>query len=295
MLIAENSQALREALQSVSTSLKQIGVDSPLREAEILLCSVLGCNRSKLYLNLNQSLSFSQQELLANYVDKRIQRIPVQYITGQQSFRYLTLSIDPRALIPRPETELLVEMVIEFIKDHESPTVIDLGTGSGAIALSIAYEVPRSKVIAIDNCPKALELARQNVSKLNLKNRVNLMCSDLFTELGAELEGKVDVVVSNPPYLKSAEIENLMCEVKDFEPRIALDGGENGLDYIREIVNQAPYFLRSEGLLAMEVGYGQAEETAKIIEAADNYSRIEIKKDYSGIDRIITAKLVSSA
>ena len=203
----------------------------------------------------------------------------------------MNIKIDQNVFIPRPETELLAEVVIRFAKLRESPIVVDLGTGSAAIALSVAWEVSGSRVFAVDVSPLALKLACRNVSDLGLQNRVRLVQSDLFEDLEDYLKGKVDAVVSNPPYISSADIEQLMPEVRDFEPRIALDGGEDGLDVVRKLIRQTPEFLKPGGLLALEVGYGQADKVGDLLETTDAFGSIRVLKDYSGIDRIITVIL----
>ncbi len=289
--MTEENLTVKEALQITSVKLGQAGIDSCLGEAGLLLSSILDCTRSQVHLNRDYVLSYSQMESLKLHVEKREKRVPLQYITEQQSFRYLNIKVDQNVFIPRPETELLAETVIRFAELRESPTVVDLGTGSAAIALSVACEVSGARVFAVDISPLALKLAYRNVSDLGLQNRVRLVQSDLFEDLEDYLEGKVDAVVSNPPYISSADIEQLMPEVRDFEPRIALDGGEDGLDVVRKLISQTPEFLKPGGLLALEIGYGQADKVRDLLETTDAFGRIKVLKDYSGIDRIIRAIL----
>ncbi len=291
--LANGRATAREALGLASDHLKQAGISSAGLDAEVLICSVLGLSRTQLFVNLDRELSKLEQARLAAYVDRRKQRVPLQYVTGQSSFRYLDIKTDSRVLIPRPETELLVEAALSFLRDLDAPLVIDIGTGSGAIALSIARELPRSQVIAVDICPDALKMADENAASSGLGDHIQLVRSDLFKSLDQDLMGKVDAIISNPPYVESDSIKDLLPEIKDFEPAIALDGGRDGLLVIGEIVQESIQFLRAGGLMALEVGCGQAERVREIMGKTYAYTSIEIKQDYSGIDRIITAQLRS--
>lgn len=281
--------SVSEALRLASSEFRKAHIGCPLQETEVLLGFVLGYSRSEIYLHLDQGLSSREQCCFQVSIKKRLGRVPLQYIIKRQSFRYLDLRMKEGVFIPRPETELLAECVIEFVKFRESPAVIDVGTGTGAIALSIASEVPGSHVFAVDICPKALALAAYNTNHLGLENQVCFVKSDLFEELDTVLEGKVDAIVSNPPYIATGDVAELPSEVRDFELAIALDGGEDGLRILRRLVLGACQLLKPKGLLALEVGYGQAGNVVKIIKATHKFDDINTVKDYSGIERVVFA------
>ena len=279
---------IREALRLVSSKLSRAGFDSPWSNAEVLLAFALNCSRFEIYADSERALDSNEAGSLAFYLEKRLGNVPLQYITGRQNFRYLNLKVEPGVFIPRPETELLAGCVIDFIRAKKSPLVVDLGTGSGAIALSIAYEVPQASVIAVDVCSKALAVASDNARESGLENRVSLLRSDLFENLDDWLKGNVDAIVANPPYILPAEIGSLPREVRCFEPIKALDGGEGGLSIITRIISGAGKFIGVGGLLAIEVGHQQARDVADIIKASCKFSNINIMEDYASIERIVT-------
>ncbi|HAW60119.1 MAG TPA: peptide chain release factor N(5)-glutamine methyltransferase [Actinobacteria bacterium] len=280
---------LSEALKLAASRFEEFGLESSLREAEILLGAVFGLPRSSLYAHDSRVLTEAEKASCEAIIEERLRGVPTQYILGEQPFRYLNLKLEPGVFIPRPETEILVELVVSFaLKETKPLTVVDLGTGSGAIALSIAYEVPETLVYAVDISPSALEVARVNARSHGLEEKVVLIRGDLFDGL-ADLKGEVDIVVSNPPYVRCEEMKSLSKEIRDFEPLLALDGGVDGLKFHRRIVSESPLYLRAGGLLALEVGYDQAGAVAALIEEVGCFNGIQISRDYAGIKRFVTA------
>lgn len=280
---------LSEALGLAASRLEEFGLENSFREAEILLGSVLGLPRSNLHTQSLRALTETEKASCKAVIEERLRGVPAQYILGDQPFRYLNLSLKPGVFIPRPETEILVELVVSFaLKEAKRLTVVDLGTGSGAIALSITYEVPDVLVYAVDMSSRALEVARANARSHDLGEKVVLIRGDLFDSL-SDLKGEVDIVVSNPPYVRSEEVRSLSREIRDFEPLLALDGGADGLKFHRRIASESPLYLRAGGLLALEVGYDQAGAIAALIEGVGCFSGIQIFRDYAGIERFVTA------
>lgn len=284
-----NEINVKKALMLASSEFEEAGIENSSVQAEVLLCSILNCSRSGLYADINRILLPEELRLYKLSIRKKAEGVPLQYITRRQKFRYLDLQMREGVFIPRPETELLAGSAIDFIKFRKEPLVIDLGTGSGAIALSIAYEVPGSRILAVDLCSEALSLAKENAKKLGLLDNITFIRGNMLKGLDNDLIGGVDVIVSNPPYIESEEINKLMPEIKDHEPIAALDGGKDGLSVIRKIITQSVRFLKSEGLLAMEIGKEQANDVVELIDESGGYTNINIRKDYAGINRIVTA------
>lgn len=261
-----------------------------MTEKEILLTSILNCPRSSLY-NGVLSLSDEQFKELECALSLRAQGIPLQYILGETEFFGLTFKVDRRVFIPRPETEILVERIIEKVKssysqDELKVKIIDVGIGSGCIAISLAKSLSVAKITAVDIYPNALEVAKYNSKLNNVSQKLEFIESDLFENLEFD---KQDLIVSNPPYIPSADIENLQREIK-YEPRIALDGGRDGLDFYRRIIKDAPKFLKKGGFLFLEIGFGQHNDIAEIASKERELEIVEIVKDYSNIERILIFK-----
>jgi len=226
-------------------------------------------------------------------VKRRIKGEPIQYIIGCQEFMGMDFRVDQRVLIPRRDTEILVEHVIRKVKEFEGPVhIVEVGTGSGAIAVSLAANLPKARVTAIDIDSGALEVAKGNATLHRVQERIVFLQGDLFEPLkdGPET-GRFDVLVSNPPYIPTVEIETLEVQVKDYEPRIALDGGWDGLDFYKRLASLAPGYLKPGALWAVEVGYNQADAVKGILEKVGIYTEIQLIKDLSGIDRVVSARL----
>lgn len=275
---------LREAIQT----LDEVGVNSPRSEVEWLACSILNCSRANLYSGLVEFDNGSYQTF-EEMLRRRVARVPVQHILARTTFRNLDLAIDQRAMIPRPETELLTGIAIEHLLSRERPSrVLDLCTGSGVIALAIASEVEQVEVWATDVSPQALELARQNSHEMGLEGTVNFEEGDLFEALPFWLRGTFDVIAVNPPYVPSGQLPELEPEVRDFDPRIALDGGPDGLSLIRRILCEASQWMADSGLLLVELGVDHYELARSMGQDAGLVVG-EAVKDYSGVDRFLIA------
>jgi len=258
-----------------------------MKEAELVLTHVLNCDRLSLYLNKDISLDKDKSALISNILKRRIHGEPLQYILGKCEFMGLEFKIDKRALIPRPETEILVESAINELKvtGNLCPKVFDLGTGSGCIAISIAKLLPLAMVWAADISKDALELAKENADLNNVK--IKFLHSDLFSGLKEE---KFDLIISNPPYISTNEFCRLAKEIS-FEPKLALKAGIDGLDFYRRIIKSAGVYLNDHGLLALEMGINQAGSVGMLLQK-ENFSDIKIIKDYNNIKRIIIAKRI---
>ena len=258
-----------------------------MNEAELVLSQVLDCDRVSLYLNKGLVLDKDKSAILTNIFKRRVSQEPLQYILGKCEFMGFELKIDARALIPRPETEILVESVLKELKIKSQTVfkILDLGTGSGCIAVAIAKLLPNSNVWAVDLSKDALVLAREN-ARLN-KVKIKFLCSDLFGEIK---NNKFDLIISNPPYISIQEFQGLAKEIF-FEPRQALVAGSDGLDFYHSIIGQASVYLNNGGLLAFEVGYQQAKLVRAILERK-NFSDIKIIKDYNNIQRVVMGRMI---
>jgi release factor glutamine methyltransferase len=268
-------------------------VPSPRLDAEILLEHTLKTPRVQLLIDPERILSYKEAQLYRELVEKRAERIPLQYIMGEAAFRYLVLKVTPDVLIPRAETELVAGEVIKIVRKLKEPRILDIGTGSGAIALSVAYEVENASVVATDVSEKALDVARENVRKYNLEDRVTFILSDLFKNLPILLKGHFDVIVSNPPYVSRGDLAQLAPEVGQHEPRVALTGdlNEDPLYYHRIIAREALEFLKAGGYLVLEIGAEQGREMTEILRQT-GYGEVEIVKDLQGCDRIAKGKRI---
>src|SRR3972149_3144061 len=280
-----------EALRAVFAELSGRGVPEARTEAELMFMHVLGARRHELFLDAMRELSKDEEKALEAAVRRRLEREPSQYIFGEACFRGLELKVTRDVLIPRPETELLVEEAVKEAGRLKGETIIiDRCTGSGCIAVAAAREIPGSRVFAADISAAALDVARENARRAGAADRIRFFQGDLFAPLPDELRGRVNMLLSNPPYVADGEIKTLEPEVKDFEPIAALSGGPDGLAFIRKILFEAPEFLSPGGLLLMEMGYDQAKEARALGEGTGAYESIEIIKDYGKIERILKAR-----
>lgn len=290
----QKSWKLLDILGETSSFFSSRGLENPRLQAELLLADVLDLRRLDLYLQFERLLTADEVDAYREHVKKRLQRMPVQYITGEAGFRQLTLDVSPEVLIPRPETEVLVGAVLEYLDGRAEPLVLDLGCGSGAIAVSIAHEHATARLVAADVAPRALEATRCNAERSGVGERVETVCGDLFEPLrGGDVPGRFDAIVSNPPYVRRGEIEALEPEVCEHEPLLALDGGEDGLDFYRRIAAEAGDFLQPEGLLALEIGADQADPVSDLLVASGRFEIVEARPDLNGIPRVVVARLLS--
>ncbi len=267
------------------------GVDAPRLSAELLLSHVSGCKRIELYTNFDRVVEQARLDELRGLVKRCGEHEPVAYLVGRCEFYSLEIRVNRACLIPRPETELLVERAIDRLRMRQMPaTVLDLCTGSGCIAVAIARNAPDCRVVATDLSDEALSAADENVRAHGLAERVQLMCGDLFDPLISGLDAtSFDLIVSNPPYVTSAEMEALDRNVKDYEPVSALHGGVDGLDVYRRIANGVGPFLKNDGILMLEIGFAQGPAVRRLLEAAELFTEITVEKDGSNNDRIVIA------
>lgn len=267
-------------------------VDSPRLNAEMLLSQVLAMQRIELYTGFDQPVARPQLDKLHELVKRAGLGEPVAYLIGRTEFYSMEFEISPDCLIPRPETELLVERAIEFLRTRsDKQLVCDLCTGSGCIATAIAKNFPDARLIATDISDTALSMAAKNVQKHQLAGRVELLCGDLFDPVMPQLDTeKFDLIVCNPPYVSSAEFEALEKKVKDYEPRLALYAGADGLDVYRRIVEKVDQFLKGDGALMLEIGYSQGRQVRELLEQGGGFTEIVVEKDFHDNDRIVIAK-----
>jgi len=259
-----------------------------MNEAELVLTHVLNCDRLSLYLNKDRELAKDKSELVSSILKRRLKGQPLQYILGSTEFMGLKFMVDKRALIPRPETEILVERAIKIAAKLSRQTarpleILDIGTGSGCIAVSLVKNIKDCKVSAADISPEALELARKN-AELN-RAQIEFIQSDLFSSLSGR---RFDLIVTNPPYIPTLELKSLAREIS-FEPVLALDGGQEGLDYFRRIISQSARYLNKGGLLLMEIGFGQSGKIENMLKKSGKFEIIETVKDYNNIERVIVS------
>lgn len=301
-----------EAIQKSTDFLAKKGVESARLQTELLLAHLLKLPRMKLYLNFERILSPPEMDSLRELVKRRGQREPLQHITGSTSFCGFEITVNHHVLIPRPETEMLAELGWQFLAtlDAQPSTALDFGTGSGCIAIALAARCPSAKIIATDISPDALALAKDNAVRNNVTERIEFVQSDGFAALLPE--GRVprvpniqdenggpqnpplrvmdfDLIISNPPYIPSNEIVTLQPEVRDFDPRGALDGGADGLDFFRQLAAGAKSFLKPGGKIMLEFGDGQADAVRKIFET-EKWIVEAVREDYSHRQRILMAR-----
>lgn len=291
----QHTRTIREALLQASSLLAEHGAAEPRADAELLLLRVLAWERPRLLLDWHEPLPAECERPLRELLERRCAGEPVQYIVGEQPFYGQPFEVNPAVLIPRPETELLVEAVVRLCGGLEPPgddgaplLLADIGAGSGAISVSAARLLPSWRVAACDLSAAALAVAGRNAARQGVAARVSLLQGDLLQPL-LERRVAVDALVSNPPYIASGDIAGLQREVRDYEPELALDGGPDGLDCYRRIVAQMGELPRLPRVVGFEVGQGQAGPVAALLERAAGWTRIEIVSDYAGIERHVLA------
>ena len=276
---------LKQALQRAIEDLTSHDVGSPRLNAETLLMFTLGCDRAYLYAHPERKLTAEEDERYSQIVSERASGKPSQYIIGHQEFWGLDFLVSPAVLIPRPETEHLIEVALELAAARKSsPRIVDVGTGSGCIALTLAHELPQAEVHGTEISNEALDIARINRERLDL-GRVKLHRCDLLE--GLDAEGQFDLIISNPPYVSEAEPEKVQRQVRDFEPKVAVFAGPTGLEIYRRLIPQAWDFLRTEGWLLMEIGFSIE---AQVRELLKGWPEISTRNDLQGIPRVVAAK-----
>ena len=269
-----------------------------MNETELLFTEILNCNRQDLYLNKETFLDKAKASLISKALRRRLQGEPLQYILGKTEFMGLEFKVTPDVFIPRPETEILVEAVIDYAY-RLSPMahcVLELGTGSGCIAISLAKYLSGFNITATDISRAALNIAKENAETNNVIDKITFLKSNLFESLAIPAcpaggcDMRYAICVCNPPYIPTQEIEKLQPEIR-YEPAIALDGGKDGLDFYRRIIKEAPCFLREGGFLVMEMGFNQCMSIKEIFRLSGKFEIIDAIKDYNGIERVIVARV----
>ncbi|MCF6154830.1 MAG: peptide chain release factor N(5)-glutamine methyltransferase [Candidatus Brocadia sp.] len=281
-------------VQWASKMLQMHGVDSPRLDAEVILSYLLGCKRIDLYVNPEKPVENTIVISYQKAVRRRAQRVPLQYITNHAEFMSLDFYVDERVLIPRPETELLVEAVLkrsQILSQENKIIVVDIGVGSGNIAITLAKKLEKARIFAIDISPNALAVARINAQRHEVLDKITFLCGDIFKPLeGYGIESKVNFIVSNPPYISSDEFNTLQKEVRDYEPYAALVSSQDGLHMFKRIISQANTWLKPGSFIIFEVGEKQAQQVAWLFEKTGCFKKPECMKDYQHIYRIVIAQ-----
>lgn len=279
---------MREALSMAVTTLKNAGIESSRLDAEVLLMYVLKKDRTFLIMEPSYQLSTEENDEFFRVINERASGKPVSYITGEKEFMGLTFGVCEDVLIPRPDTEILVEEGIEILKNCDEKSFLDMCSGSGAIAVSLAYYVPGSRGLGVDISLGAIDAARKNSEKNGTDDRVEFVQGDLFDAVPGNM--KFELIASNPPYIRRDVIKELMADVKDYEPALALDGGQDGLFFYRRIVPEAVRRLKPGGSLILEIGHDQGKDVSALLQRA-GFADIRILKDLAGLDRVVCGKI----
>ncbi len=277
---------ISQNLKNATAILRESGVVEPRREAVSLLSFALDKNQTYLIAHDDYELSDEEETRFVNFIKRRASREPFQYITGRQNFYGLDFIVSPAVLIPRPETELLVETALEILKQNAK--FCEVGVGSGCISVTILHELKTTNAVALDISEKAIAVARLNAEKHKVAERLELRKSDVCEQLNGE---KFDLIVSNPPYISAEEMKTLQTEVRDYEPAAALTDGANGLSIIEKIITDAPQFLTKNGFLLLEIGYLQSVEVKEMF-AETLWRDVESFPDFQGIERVIKAQTI---
>jgi len=291
------AESVRDAVAAGAKLLRDAGIDSARLDAEVLLRHVLEVEKAEFYLGFDMGLDETAEREFHKLLSRRAGREPVAYITGHKEFWSLDFVVTPAALIPRPETELLVELAFKLStpRSGTSPRkILDLGTGSGAIAVSLAKELPQARIGAVDISAGAIEVARLNARRHGIEDRVEFFCGDLFEAVADEREG-FDLIVANPPYIRCGDLAGLAPEIRQWEPIMALNGGADGLLYYRRIVAEAGDYLKGGGSILIELGDAMGDAVARLFAAAGGFETAQVYRDYAGKERVIAAAKISAA
>ena len=285
---------LAEAINNAATLLSTAGITNARLDAEVLLSHIILKDRVWLITHRDDVLADNHQRAFEDAIQRRTRREPLQHIIGNQEFWGLEFIVSPDVLIPRPETEFIIEAALAIVQDRNTPVrIIDLCTGSGCIAVSLAKELTAARVIATDASEKALTVARENTRRHGVSEHIRFLLGDLFEPLEElDIRGQIDIIVSNPPYVQAGDLSTLQPEVRDYEPEMALIAGPGGTEIAKRIIQLAPVYLKKNGTLIMEMGLGQAEALTRMVEATGAYGDRELLKDLAGIERVIIARKV---
>jgi release factor glutamine methyltransferase len=279
---------IHDILNESTKTLEAVDIPSARLDAEVLLSFCLGCDRLEFYKNPDMTISETKLYAFRNLITRRLQWEPVAYITGRKEFWTFVLEVNNSVLIPRPDTEVIVEETINICRktDFSEMRILDIGTGSGAIALALASEKTGAKIVATDISEASLNLAKKNAAALGLQAKIDFRQGNLFEPV----DGIFDIIVSNPPYIAAEDYEKLPAGVKNYEPQAALLAGKSGLEFYEKLIYQAGGFLKINGWLLLEIGAKQEAGVRKIMEAAGFYDNIEMRRDYAGLPRVIKAR-----
>ena len=277
-----------DILNESTKTLEAAEIPSARLDTEVLLSFCMNCDRLEFYKNPDMTINETQLVAFRNLIARRLQWEPVAYITGRKEFWSFTLEVNSSVLIPRPDTEVIVEEALNICRKIDSPEmkILDIGTGSGAIAIALALEITGAKVVATDISPAAVNLAQKNAAALGLKDKIDFRLGNLFEPV----DGFFDIIVCNPPYISAQDYEKLPTGVKNYEPQDALLAGKSGLEFYEKLIYQAAGFLQKNGWLLLEIGAKQEAGVRGIMEAAGIYDSIEMRKDYAGLPRVIKAR-----
>ena len=278
---------IKQAIEKGAINLKVSNIESPKIKARMLMQFILNVPRQYIIVNDMKELTQSQEKEYFESIQKLTKNIPIEHITNQKEFMKLNFFVDENVLIPRQDTEILVEEVIKIAKKINSKKILDLCTGSGAIGISLAKYIEKSEITATDISEDAIRVANKNAIMNNVEDKITFIKSDLFNNIP---NNKYDIIVSNPPYIKKEIIKTLEKQVQN-EPILALDGGEDGLDFYRKIIKQSYEYLKYGGYLCLEIGYDQKIDVIELLENEEKYINIYSKKDLYGNDRIVIAEL----
>lgn len=293
--MADRTWTCKDILDWTTSYLERKGDEHPRISAQWLLCAVTGLSRVELYTHFDQPLSPEELAAMHTAIERRVAGEPLQYVTGDTAFRHIVVRCEPEVLIPRPETELLVDFVLDSLPRAADGTpmpalVLEVGTGTGCIACSLARERAKTHVVATDVSPAAIALATRNRDALHLVPYVDIVPSDLAAGVDPALMGHFEALVSNPPYIPSTVIPTLPHEVEGFEPHLALDGGQDGLDIYRRLLDLAPRALRPGGLLAVELFETTLDEAARLAREQGGWASVEVREDYTHRPRFLVAR-----
>jgi release factor glutamine methyltransferase len=284
----ETTMIVHDIINESTKALEAADIPSARLDAEVLLSFCLGCDRLEFYKNPDRIISETQLSAFRNLIARRLQWEPVAYITGRKEFWSFTLEVNSSVLIPRPDTEVIVEEALDICRkiDSSKMKILDIGTGSGAIAIALAKEMPHAKVMATDISPAAVNLAQKNAAALGLKEKIDFRQGNLFEPV----DGIFDIIVCNPPYISAQDYEKLPAGVKNYEPQDALLAGKSGLEFYEKLIYQAAGFVQKNGWLLLEIGAKQEAGVRGIMETSSCYDSIEMSRDYAGLPRVIKAR-----
>ena len=279
---------ISESIRVSAESLKLCEIPKPFREAKSLLLLAIHKNKAFLIAHPEYQLKEDEEKAFWDYIERRSRHEPFQHIAGKQEFWGLDFVVSPEVLIPRPETELIVEAGIEILKDRENPKFCEVGIGSGCISVSILHDVKNATAIGLDISPEALKIARLNAENNQVSDRLTLKNSDVFSKIKRTTE--FDLIVSNPPYIPARDLPDLQAEVRDFDPHIALTDGKDGLSIIEKIIKRSPKYLKPNGFLLLEMGYNQSNDVGQMFDQTI-WQEVNFFPDLQGIPRMVKARL----